>query len=316
MASRTNPRPRNSKTECRVARRRWDAPAALGFWHLASLDAPTVALVWSWAFARAAHVRIPGWAPIALALIVWAVYIADRLLDARAGMQSPPLHFLRDRHYFHWRYRWLLAPLGLVAALTAADIVATRLPAGARVPDSALAAATLAYFSGVHSRRGIWPLIERLLAPVSAKALLIGILFTAGCLLPLASQVPQSAAPATARVLAGPALFLGAAAWLNCYAICQWESGSSLQHGILRRACVITSVAGVAGLLMVSTDAGAALLVVSGAVAAILIAVLDWFRPASRHSRFVPPQTWRCLRRLCCSGSGPRANEHAPGSSG
>src|SRR5438045_1342064 len=136
-------------------RRRWDAPAPLRLWHVASLDAPTVALFWSFAFGWAVHCRIPWWGPISLALITWAVYIGDRLLDARAGMQSPPRHILRDRHEFHWRYRRMFALLGVGAAAAAIRIIATRFPVAARVPDSAVAAATLAYFSGVHSRTGV-----------------------------------------------------------------------------------------------------------------------------------------------------------------
>lgn len=60
-----------------------DAPLLLRYWHLSSLDAPTVAVVWSLGFAWAAGVRLPVWIPILLALVAWAVYIGDRLLDAR-----------------------------------------------------------------------------------------------------------------------------------------------------------------------------------------------------------------------------------------
>ena len=67
----------------------WDAPIPLRFWHLASLDAPTVALVWSLGFAWAAGVGLPVWAPLLLALVAWAVYVGDRLLDARAGFRRP-----------------------------------------------------------------------------------------------------------------------------------------------------------------------------------------------------------------------------------
>src|ERR1035441_1521773 len=78
-----------------------NAPVLLRLWHLGSLDAPTVAVTWSLAFAWAARVQLPAWVPILLALGTWAVYIGDRLLDARTAMRSGNLHRLRDRHFFY-----------------------------------------------------------------------------------------------------------------------------------------------------------------------------------------------------------------------
>src|SRR5262249_35249583 len=153
-------------------------PAFVCFWHVASLDAPTVAVVWSLGFAWSAGVRLPVWATTALALITWAIYVGDRLLDAWAGMQLPPLHHLRDRPFFQWRHRKLLAPAAFAASVIAAALIIARLPAGARVSDSAVAVATLAYFSGVHSRGRWWRLLERLLSWLSARAILIGVLFS------------------------------------------------------------------------------------------------------------------------------------------
>ena len=267
------PKPRPERTEHRV----WDAPAPLRLWHLASLDAPTVALVWSYGFAWAAHIRVPAWAPASLALIAWAVYIGDRLLDARAGMQSPPLHVLRERHYFHWRYRRFLAPGGALAALAAAALVLTRLPAAARAPDTALATATLAYFSGIHSRRRISPALQAVLAPISPKPFLIGILFTAGCLLPLASQVP---ALAIIRGLAKPASFFVVLAWLNCYAIAEWESGDPIHpsNSTLRRAGLLAATGALLALFQAITEPRSALLVAAGTTSALLLALLDRLR--------------------------------------
>ncbi|MGD0347604.1 MAG: hypothetical protein ABSA85_12650, partial [Terracidiphilus sp.] len=132
------------------------APRALGFWHLASLDAPTVAIVWSLAFAWAGHVHLPLWVPLLLALATWCVYVADRLLDARAGLRVPARHTLRERHLFHWRYRRVLLPMAIAAACAAAGIILALMPPMARARDTVLAAAALAYFSGVHSGRKAW----------------------------------------------------------------------------------------------------------------------------------------------------------------
>ncbi|HZV59138.1 MAG TPA: hypothetical protein VFF42_02285, partial [Candidatus Eremiobacteraceae bacterium] len=122
--------------------------AMLASWHLASLDAPTVAVVWGWGFAWTAGVRLAAWPLEVLGLVVWAVYVADRLLDTVGTAR----HDLRERHHFHWRHRRILAPLATGAGLVAAWIVRLRVPALALPQDSAVAAATLAYFSGVHGR--------------------------------------------------------------------------------------------------------------------------------------------------------------------
>ncbi len=82
----------------------------LRLWHLASLDAPTVAVVWSFAFAWSAGIKLPDWVSALLVLAVWPVYVIDRLLDARAGLRSQNLDRLRERHLFHWRHRRLLLP--------------------------------------------------------------------------------------------------------------------------------------------------------------------------------------------------------------
>ena len=105
-----------------------DAPAPLRLWHLASLDAPTVALVWSLAFAWVVHIRLPLWVPALLALAVWSIYIADRLLDARAALREPALHLLRERHLFHWRNRRILLPLAVASAAAAACIIFAFMP--------------------------------------------------------------------------------------------------------------------------------------------------------------------------------------------
>jgi hypothetical protein len=92
----------------------------LRYWHLLSLDAPTVAALWCWAFGRAARIRLAPWLPLALAMGTWLFYVADRLLDARLSPEAA----LKERHRFHDRYRrWFLAttaPVALVLALLVA----------------------------------------------------------------------------------------------------------------------------------------------------------------------------------------------------
>ena len=213
-----------------AASRSWDAPAVLRLWHLTSLDAPTVAVVWSLAFAWAAKVSLPVWIPLLLALAAWAVYIADRLLDARAALRTgnlQSLQSLRQRHRFHHRHRRLLGPLAIAAACTAACIVVSVMPVAARERNSVLAVAALAYFTRVHSSRrlpgaGLSGAGLSSLVPFLKKELLVGLLFTAACALPALSRaLAQTSAPVWP--LSATPVFFAMLAWLNCHAIERWE---------------------------------------------------------------------------------------------
>lgn len=259
--------------------RLWDGPALLRLWHLASLDAATVALVWSLAFTWAAHIRLAWWSTTVLVLIAWAVYVGDRLLDARAGMQSPPLHLLRERHFFHWRHRRILAPAALAAAAVAACLVLIRLPAASRMPDSAVAVATLAYFSGVHSRFRVWSLVERMVAPLSPRALLIGVLFTAGCLLPAASQSSPGTILSESRIAV--AAYFVQLGWLNCDAIGRWESreAANIRASVILRALLVAGTGAVLVLLLAAHAPRLASLAGAGAVSALLFVFLELKRP-------------------------------------
>jgi hypothetical protein len=257
------------------ARRRLDAPAPLRLWHLTSLDAPTVAAVWSLAFAWAVGIRLPAWVPVLLALAAWTVYIADRLLDARAALRIANLSSLRERHFFHHRHRRLLVPMAIAAACAAVWIVFTQMPSIARERNSVLALAALAYFTGVHSFRrprspGLPPLLK--------KELLVGLLFTAACALPAFSRVAARAIPILGP-LSATAAFFGMLAWLNCHAIDRWEA-----HDRSHASQIFTPafLLGLTGLLLAtilfSTQPRFTSLVLAGASSALLLTLLDRFR--------------------------------------
>lgn len=252
------------------ASRRFDAPAPLAFWHLASFDAPTVAVVWSLAFAWAAKVQLALWTPVLLALVAWSVYIGDRLLDARSGLRSPELHELRERHFFHWRHRYVLLPLAACSALAAAGIVLEYMPLRARVPNSMLGVAALAYFSGVHSRRR--------LPRVFTKEFLVGAIFTAGCALP--AWLRLRASGVHAWPLLAPAVYFAALAWLNCHAIGRWEAGNArpLAAGVQPLGVALALAGFTLACAAPEADARAAALLIAGAASALLLAVLDRVR--------------------------------------
>jgi hypothetical protein len=209
----------------------WDAPLPLRLWHLASFDAPTVAVVWALGFAWAAGVQLPAWFLVLLALVAWTVYIADRLLDARAGARAEirigTTHRLQERHHFHWRNRRIFVPLAVAAVCAAAWIVLAFMPPIARERNTLLAAAALAYFARVHSNNEPLgpPSVSQLLSPLLSKEFLVAVLFTTACALPTFSRLPAAAMHwPTYWPLTVTATFFVLLAWLNCYAIDYWES--------------------------------------------------------------------------------------------
>lgn len=250
------------------------APAALRFWHLASFDAPTVAAVWSLAFAWIAHTRLPLWVLTLQVLVVWTVYVGDRLLDARAGLRRWG-NELRERHFFHWRHRRILAPLAVGTAFAAACIVLRWMPVGARERDSVLAVASLAYFTRVH---GGSVGVRR----VFSKELLVGVLFTAGCALPAWSRSHWP-------TLIVPVIFFAALAWLNCRAIEHWEGG---QRGIARTAGWTAGAGVLAAAAIAFAQPRSAELLAAGAASALLLAWLDGLRVR------IAPVTLRALADL------------------
>jgi hypothetical protein len=181
-------------------------------WHLLSLDAPTVAALWSWFFARAMRIELPWHAPLLLALGTWLVYVADRILD---GTRADPSTPLRERHLFHARHRNAFLVIAAAAGGALTWLVLARMSANARHEDTVLFAAALLYLVLVHKPRlgGInW----------LPKEIAVGLVFAAA-----------TAVPAWSRLNSGHAAFFPAIAifaalcWLNCVAIERWENLSS-----------------------------------------------------------------------------------------
>ena len=238
-------------------------------WHLASLDASTVALVWCAAFAWVIDVRLPWWVLVLLSLGVWAVYVADRLLDVRTGMQSSAVEKLRERHFFHWHHRRILAPAAIACAFIAAWIVFQRMPSTTKAHDSLLAAASMLYFTRVHSGRKLLPMLS--------KEFLVGVLFTFGCALPAISRAHLSLAEWPPLIAIA---FFALLAWLNCYAIDRWES-----RGLNPSLCQIAfpasafgAVALICSSVLLESHPRCASLIFCGAISALLLAALDRIR--------------------------------------
>lgn len=242
------------RAEDRDAADRIDAPTPIRYWHLASCDAPTVAVAWTLAFAWATKTRVAAWILALEALVVWSVYVGDRLLDARRGVEGKG-EAMRERHWFHWRHRRVLAPSALVSIGVAAYIALHWMPVSLWGRDSVVGAASLAYFTRVHSGHAG----RRILS----KEMLVGLLFAAGCALPVWS-----------RAVVVPAIFFAALAWLNCWAIERWE-GSPQKPSVAKSALALTVIGMAAGIVALPLAPRTSALLFAGAASAAVLATLD-----------------------------------------
>lgn len=245
----------------------------LHLWHLASLDAPTVAVVWTISFASAASVHLNPWVLALIACGTWTVYVGDRLLDARRAISSGALHNLRERHFFHWHHRRWLIPGACAAAAIAAVLIFGRMSSAVRHRDSILAAAALLYFSGVHSPARL----PRWIRKLTSKEFLVGLLFTAGCAAPTLARIPALQWPFVICLATYTAL-----AWMNCSAIDSWESSGSRTQTLFRSSMVSIACFALAAVLTFVDVRAAGTVCVAG-ISALILALLD--RNRTRISR-------------------------------
>ena len=199
-----------------AARRTFRFPALLRWWHLLSLDAPTVAALWSWSFARAMHIHLPWTAPLLLALGTWLVYVADRILDGLGGGASGQL---RERHFFYARHRAGALAVGALASLALLWLIFTRMNPAARREDIALFAAALVYFCLIH----VWaPQSPSGIERWFPKEIAVAVVFASAVAVPAWSRLQGQ------RILLAPLVVLfSLLCWLNCVAIEKWEKWES-----------------------------------------------------------------------------------------
>jgi hypothetical protein len=193
--------------------------SGLALWHLLSLDAPTVAALWTWFIAHCAHVTLPWTAPIAMFVAVWMIYAADRLLDARVldTAQHPAILIdLEERHRFHYLHRKRF----LIGMACGALTLGLLLP---HIYPRALVLYTL-----LASMLGVWMLLIHAL-PQSGngarrlpKEFAVGIFFPAACFIPTVAHAPWL----QLQLLPAAALF-AAVCSLNCLYLYAWEHPSS-----------------------------------------------------------------------------------------
>jgi hypothetical protein len=193
----------------------------LALWHLLSLDAPTIAALWAWFIALANHICLPLSSTLAMAIAVWMLYAADRLMDARL-LNVDPTHYegLEARHYFHHHYRSAFFTGILVAAIALA-LLLRHLEAAALHLYIVLGALVSGYFILIHASRSAAE--RQKVTHRFPKEIVVGLFFAAATFIPTVARRPDLRPP-----LLPFALLFATLCILNCLFIYAWEHAGSL----------------------------------------------------------------------------------------
>jgi hypothetical protein len=187
-------------------------PSPLALWHLLSLDAPSVAAVWTLFIARCAGTGLPWTAPAAMFIAVWMLYAADRLLDARPGHDGTAPPELEERHRFHHRHRGAFLSAMVVASGLLAALLDGLDPRALRL-YALLATLLAAWLLLIHARPLPTAAVRRL-----PKELAVGVFFSAAVFIPTVARAPQ-----LRPAMLPAAVLLAAVCTLNCLFLYAWE---------------------------------------------------------------------------------------------
>lgn len=250
----------------------WLAPAA--WWHLLSLDAPTVAIVWAWSMARAFQVRLTFDSLLLLFAGTWLLYIADRILD---GLHQESAR-LRERHFFYRRHRTLASLVALPVIALLVWLVSARMLPAARTADFFIFVVALSYFCLVHLRAAS---IQRWFP----KEMIVALVFAAATAVPAAARMEQQRT--SLILLVG---IFSALCWLNCIAIEKWESNPRAtpasdptaswgQRHLRATGVALAAVAALSAVIfLLRAHTGEGLLCAAAILSATLLVMLDHLR--------------------------------------
>jgi hypothetical protein len=168
-------------------------------WHLLSLDAPTVAILWFLLAARTAHLHLCVADSAALFLGTWMMYVIDRLLDAHGGEPCP-----EERHRFHGAHGRAFV-IALLCATPVQVCLLTKADAALLHSWLVLAAGIAGYYTLIHSRKFKTPLPKELAVAVAFSAAIF---------------MPELLAPSP---LLPHAIYFCALCWVNSTAIYERE---------------------------------------------------------------------------------------------
>lgn len=253
----------------------WDSQTAQragpAVWlNLVCLDAPVVAMVWLWLFARTFHAPVRAGNVVALFLTAWLIYLADRLADAASLKSGSPRSFRQEFCLKH-REIWISALL-LIGGFDLYVIWRT-LDAGTFFAGALVGILALIYLTLNYPRGLIW-------RSFPAKEVAIGLLFTAGTLVALLPAAP----PVTPAFIVAGLAFASLCA-LNCVSIASWErqldqaqgkiSLATRHPGLARQAGKICACLALASFSMALRHGFAAYVFGCVGLSALLLAVLN-----------------------------------------
>ena len=243
----------------------WAVPV---YWHLLSVDAPTVAVLWGWSFARATQVHPLLTSLAVLGVGTWLIYVADRLLDSRFS----PFRDLRERHFFHARHRRAFLVAAIVPAFLLLGLISV-MPAAARREDAVIFAASMLYFASVHL-----PVLR--VRQWFPRELAVGILFACATAIPAWSVLTS-----VHEQLAWPVPLFAGLCTLNCVAIDAWERpGTSARSNTVSVIAVCLAAASAALLLIPSLQTPEVFRLLAALFAsAILLLALDRLHRRAAH---------------------------------
>jgi hypothetical protein len=183
----------------------------LALWHLLSLDAPTVAMLWTLFIAYCAGVTLPWPAFAAMFVAVWMIYAADRLLDARL-LDTDRQPDLEARHRFHHQHRSRFLAIITLSALALVYLL-HRIDARALHLYVLLATLLAAWMLLIHARPLPTGITRRL-----PKELAVGIFFPAAVFIPTIAREPS-----LRPILLPAAALFACVCTLNCLYLYAWE---------------------------------------------------------------------------------------------
>lgn len=189
-----------------VAARRSYAPVV--WLNLFCLDAPLVALVWQWLFARSFGAHLTWSLRALLFLTAWLIYLGDRFADTiRLPAESPR----SERHQFCQEHMvgWWIAIV--VIFVVDAGLALRTLDLQMLFLGGTLAVICTAYLFLNHLFGGRW-------RPIPMKEKAVGVLFAAGTTLAVVGQLPGLTISFAFAVILFAMLCT-----LNCLCIASWE---------------------------------------------------------------------------------------------
>lgn len=249
------------------------------WWHLLSLDAPTVAVVWGWSFAHAFDIPLPWFSLVTLGLGTWCVYIADRLLDGYSARTSIEL---RERHLFYAQHRRLFFILLLATTLPLTYFLLLRVAARVRTDDTLLAVLGLVYFALIHGSDRYNRSSKRVWLP---KEISVGVLFAIATAVPTWSRIQQD----KLWMLLAIGCFACICSW-NCVAIQIWEDDDMEDNrraepihrltawlGLHLRGCSLVMALFFAGLSALAPTLNIRILLTSCSLSGVLFLLLNHY---------------------------------------